>query len=128
MKKFLFYFGYLIAFFRLTLSYIAPVFITLFRLTVSYIAPVFIVFFFYSMSQDPSDNGFGSFMFWVSLFVSLFYYIRLGDKKTANNTDSSVEDDYTVLGIFRQYSPAVGRLIFFCIGSLLILLLTVRFG
>ena len=59
MKKFLFYFGYLIAFFRLTLSYIAPVFITLFRLTLSYIAPVFIVFFFYSMSQDPSDNGFG---------------------------------------------------------------------
>ena len=113
MKKFLFYFAYLIAFFRLALPYIAP---------------VFIVFYFYSMSQDPSDDGFGSLMLFISFFVSIYYYINLFEKKTGNNPDSSVEDDYTVLGLIGQYSPVVGRLIFFCIGSLLILLLTVRFG
>tara|TARA_B100001250_G_scaffold339766_1_gene307235 strand:+ start:128 stop:469 length:342 start_codon:yes stop_codon:yes gene_type:complete len=113
MKKFLVYFGYLINFLLNTLPYTAP---------------VFIVFYFYSMSQDPSDDGFGSLMFFISFFVSIYYYINLFEKKTGNNPDSSVEDDYTVLGYFRQYSPAVGRFIFFCIGSLLILLLTVRFG
>ena len=113
MKKFLFYFGYLIAFFRLALPYIAP---------------VFIVFFFYSMSQDPSDNGFGSFMFWVSLFVSFFYYIRLGHKKTANNTDSSVEKENYLWKVYRGYFGVAARYFFIVFLGYLILLLTVRFG
>lgn len=70
MKKFLVYFGYLIAFLRLTLPYTAP---------------VFIVFYFYSMSQDPSDDGFGSLMFFISFFVSIYWYLRLFEIYTGSN-------------------------------------------
>ena len=77
----------LIAFFRLTLPYISPVksefwkLIAFFRLTLPYIAPVFIVFYFYSMAQDPSDDGFGALMFFISFFVSIYYYLNLFEKK-----------------------------------------------
>ena len=101
MKKFLFYFAYLIAFFRLALPYIAP---------------VFIVFYFYSMSQDPSDDGFGSLMLFISFFVSFYYYINLFEKET-----SQTEEKNELLGCFWW-------LCFLCIGGFLVFLIVIRMG
>ena len=101
MKKFLFYFAYLIPFFRLALPYIAP---------------VFIVFYFYSMSQDPSDDGFGSLMLFISFFVSVYYYINLFEKET-----SPFEDKNEFLGCFWW-------LCFLFIAGFLVFLTVIRFG
>ena len=105
--------------------------IACFRLTLLYIAPVLIVFYFYSMAQDPSDDGFGALMFFISFFVSIYYYLNLFEKKTGNDTDSSFEYDdkgFIVFQYFREYSSFVFWALICCILSFFVFLMVVRFG